>query len=110
GQQQTLQAPIIVQEIHSIIAALPTGKLPGLDGLSNQYYKTYSRTLGPHLQNSFQAMLPAGAALSEMLMAHIATLPKPGKLPNRAQNLRPISLLNTDILADIMLTIVYDDQ
>ncbi|CAH2222066.1 phospholipid transfer [Pelobates cultripes] len=57
AQQQTLQAPITVDKILSTIAALPTGKSPGPDGLLNQYYKAHSRTQGPHLHNAFQAML-----------------------------------------------------
>ncbi|CAH2312373.1 Hypothetical predicted protein, partial [Pelobates cultripes] len=84
-------------EIRRAILSLPKHKAPGPDRLSNYYYHKLETLLTPHLTKLFNTIKMSGTLPTEMLEAHVVTLPKPGKPPTQCENLRPISLLNADI-------------
>lgn len=95
-------------------------KSPGPDGLSAEYYQTFSETLVPHLLEVFNVVTSSGTLPTEMLKALIVTLPKPGKEPTIPQNFRPISLLNADLkiyakiianrIAEVIPTLIAPNQ
>lgn len=90
---------------------LCNGKLPGPDGFTNEYFKSFKNMLSPNLLNPFP---------SEMLWAPIVTLPKPGKDPDTTTYFHPISLLNSDVklyakilasrLSAVLPSLVKSDQ
>lgn len=84
-----LNSPITPWKIGKIIASLPNGKSPGPDGLSNEYYKIFSTTLIPHLNNVYLEATHTSSFPQEMLKVYIVTIPKPGKDPTTPANFRP---------------------
>lgn len=76
---------------------MKTGKSPGPDGFTLQYYKCFSQTLAPKMLTTFNSLADPTRNMGRMLEAHVAVVPKGGKDTTRVQNYRPISLLNVDI-------------
>lgn len=56
-QLPSLNTPITVSEIPKIIDSLLFSKSPGLDGFSNDYYKTFQTLLATHLVNLFTTVI-----------------------------------------------------
>lgn len=83
----SLNSPFTTTKIIQTISTLPSGKAPGPDGFSTEYYKMFGTTLAPHLCQLFNAAVSSGAFPAEMLSANIVTLPKPGK-----ESVTPIQL------------------
>ncbi|XP_053568667.1 proteasome activator complex subunit 4 [Bombina bombina] len=104
--REALDNPITVKEVTKTIEELSTGKSPGPDGFSAKYYKLFKDILSPHLATLFNDIGHTQNFPPTMLLAHVTTIPKPGKPPNRPENFRPISLLNVDlkIYAKILAT------
>lgn len=79
------------------IDSLPNGKSPGPDGFTNGYYNHFKLLLVPHLVTLFHTAASTAAFPSDMLRAHIVTLPKLGKDPTTPANLNPISILDSNV-------------
>lgn len=92
-----LNDPISVSEVCDAIKSLPRGKAPGPDGYLSEYYKLFADTLAPYILRVYHKAITTASFPLDMLEATIVTLPKPGKEPTKAQNFRPISLLNVDV-------------
>lgn len=97
SQLTSLNEPFSDREILDTISSLPTGKAPGPDGLTGEYYKRFSRHLLPQMTEFFNIAASSSTFSDESLNALIITIPKPGKAPTSPQNFRPISLLNLDV-------------
>uniref|UniRef100_A0A8C5PT47 Reverse transcriptase domain-containing protein n=1 Tax=Leptobrachium leishanense TaxID=445787 RepID=A0A8C5PT47_9ANUR len=120
SQQVDLLAPFSEEEISKAICALPKGKAPGPDGLTNLYYQKFASELTPTLTGLFNHIKLTGQVPPEMLLATVITLPKPGKPPTHCANFRPISLLNVDIklyakllasrIAPLLPKLIHPDQ
>lgn len=96
-QLSFLNEPFMEQEIHSTITSLPTGKAPGPDDPTGEYYRQFSSQLTPHLTQLFINTASSSEFATELLNALIIALLKPGKEPISPQNFHPISLLNLDL-------------
>lgn len=120
SQLSSLNEPFSEREILHTISSLPSGKAPGPDGLTGEYYKKFSRHLLPHLTEFFNIAASSSKFTDESLNALIITIPKPGKAPTSLQNFRPISLLNLDVkiyaktiarrLMAVMPDLIHTDQ
>lgn len=85
--------------IHDLQYSLKTMKdsAPGPDGFPYSIYKLFQKQLLPLLLKSWQDSLDKGSLTSDMRTSFITLIPKPGKDSSNINNLRPISLSNTDI-------------
>ena len=116
----TLNRPIMHEEIEDEIRNLPTKKSPGPDSFMAEFYKTFQKDLQPLLLKLFRSIQSEGILPNSFYEASITVLPKQGKDTTKKENYRPISLMNTDakilnrILANRIQThvkkIIHHDQ
>lgn len=119
-QLESLNEPITQEEVADMIKSLKTGKSPGPGGYSNNYYKIFSETITHKLVRLYNHWVTANTINPEFILAHMATIPKPGKATDNSANYRPIALLNTDItmyakilanrLGPLLPELVWNDQ
>lgn len=93
----SLEAPLSTEEFETILSQLKPGKSPGADGLTNQYYRSFSKILAPHFTNTFNSIAKGNPIPPTILEAQIKVIPKPGKDASLCANYRPISLLNSNL-------------
>lgn len=96
SQKIFLDAPISIKEILSVINTLPSGKAPGPDGFTPEFYKEYAEELAPLLLDMFNASLVEGTFPPTVSQAVITLIPKKDKDLTDCRNYRPISLTNYD--------------
>lgn len=111
---------ITIQEIKEAIKRLKTGKTPGNDGFTAEYYKKFQEYLIDPLKNLFNSILQGADIPQSWREANIVLIPKENQDPTECKNYRPISLLNNDykifaiILAErlkkILQKIINQDQ
>lgn len=95
-QAKELEQPLSIEELQTALKQMKTGKSPGPDGFTLQYYKCFFTVLSPKLITTFNALASPSASVGRVLEAHITVIPKEGKDATQVQNYRPISLLNVD--------------
>lgn len=81
GLRQTLEAPVSKAEIQVAIASMQSGKSPGPDGFSTDFYKKFLNDLAPFLCKVFTELLDSGAFPPSCYQACITVLLKKGKDP-----------------------------
>ena len=86
---------ITTNMIKNKIMALPKGKAPGPDSITNNMLKKLVTTVTPYLAVLFNYCLHNGHALDHWNEVWINPIPKPGKAPDLPSSQRPISLLQT---------------
>jgi len=102
-QTYTNNACILESEITQAISEFKDNTAPGLDGLTIEFYKTFSKTLSPILLEVYNNIFLRDSILASQKAANVKLLPKAGS-SSQINNWRPISLLNLDykILAKII--------
>lgn len=115
-----LGKPITVSEVQEAIKSLQSGKSPGPDGFTVEFYKLFSATLAPVLVAVFNEAFKEGRLPPSMCDASISLLLKKDKDPLLCGSYRPISLLNVDVkilakvlcarLQQVMSLLVSPDQ
>ena len=99
-----LEQVVSLDELSDVLKSLPTGKSPGLDGLSYEFYVAVFPIIKVVLLEVLQCILDQGDLTASMKKGVTRLLPKVDGVP-AVDELRPITLLATDykILAKILV-------
>ncbi|CAN2391919.1 hypothetical protein PRIEUP_LOCUS1961 [Pristimantis euphronides] len=97
GVRSELEEDFTITEVKERIKHLKTGKSPGPDGFTPSFYKLFTKEFCLWLLNSFQEISRGCPFPSQVLMAHIAVIPKVGKDRSACSNYRPIPLINLNV-------------
>ena len=103
GQAQTISQPITQQELLLSIIEAKTGKSPGLDGLSIEFYTTFFQNIKTLLLAALNFLYKNGTTNTKIAEGAITLIHKKGDR-KKISNYRPITLLNIDytILSKIL--------
>lgn len=96
NEKSKLDLPFSENEIKTAINSLPTGKAPGPDGLTVEFYRTFIAQLLPYLQDLYQELTASPHSRVMFHQAIIMVIPKPEKDPGHTTNYHQISLLNLE--------------
>lgn len=102
-KKRLLESEIVEKEVETAIQQLKDNKVPGLDGLTNEFYKKFQRKLIPLLTKLFNQMHDGKILMPTMYTGVITLLHKGGDRTER-KNFRPLTLSNTDykLLAKVL--------
>ena len=113
------EGQITLEETTNAVKGLSSGKSPGPDGLSAEFYVKFWDFLGPYLVQVFNSCFLNSEMCDSMKISHTRVVFKRGDAKN-LKNWRPISLLNVDYkicskalslrLAKVLEFIVSPDQ
>ena len=94
-EKAALDCELTLEELKAAVNQMATGKAPGIDGLSTDFYKHFWNTIGPDLHEVFIEGITTGFLPVSCQRAVLSLLPKKGDLA-LLKNWRPVSLLCTD--------------
>ena len=95
-EAESLNRLITADEIEAVIKKLQVHKIPGPDGFTGEFYKTFREELTPILLRVFQKIEEEGRLPNCFYEASIILIPKPYKDTTNEQNYKPLSLMNID--------------
>ena len=84
------------EECFTALKEFKGNKTPGTDGLSAEFYKYFWPELGADMTASFNYAFQTGSLSISQKRGIISLIPKKNKDKTLLENLRPISLLNSD--------------
>lgn len=96
SQNEKLVSSVTVKELNLAISRLKSGKSPGSDGFTGEWYKYMKTSLTPLLIRTFNWVLQTGEIPPSWSEALISVIPKEDKDKQECGNYRPISVLNVD--------------
>ena len=96
SMRSELEGEITLKECKIILRTFSSGKSPGDDGFTWEFYKCFFDLLGQDLVNSFNASYRAGEMSLSQRRGVITLIPKEDSDLSILANWRPITLLNLD--------------
>lgn len=119
-QKTVLNGPITLEEVAKAVGVLQSGKAPGPDGFSSDFYKCFKLLLVKPLLAMFNDSFEKRALPKTLTEENISLILKKDKPADVCSSYRPISLLNLDFkilskilalrLEKILPTIINNDQ
>ena len=96
AQKARMNEPYTEAEIINAMQGLHINKTPGKDGLQSEVYRTFVIELATLFNELVHHIFSTETLHDTASQGILNTIPKPGKDSRRIENLRPITLLNTD--------------
>ena len=93
---ESLNRPIISDEIEEVIKNLPVQKRYGPDGFPGEFYKAFKEEITPIIHRLFQKIQEDRRLPNSFYEANIILIPKPNKDTTKKENCRPVSQMNID--------------
>jgi hypothetical protein len=94
-EREKCDAPLTLTELTTALHKSNSGRSPGLDGITYEFYKKFWNELGPLLLRVANTSMQEEKLPPSMLNGVITLVPKKGDLTTLS-NWRPITLQNTD--------------
>lgn len=117
--RKLLERSITNHELYEAIKTMKNNKVPGIDGLTKEFYITFWDLIGDHLLEVFEEMCETGRMPKSMRTGVISFLHKKGS-PAVLSNYRPLSMVCVDYkilsrtlarrLARVLPAIINADQ
>ena len=86
----------MADEFYDAMMTLKNGKVPGIDGLTIEFYRRFWKRISPFLIEMYQFCYEKGSLPESMRKGLISLLPKPNKNTKFVKNNRPLTLLCND--------------
>ena len=96
-QSRSCEGNLTKKEIYNSLISLENNKLPGNDGLTKEFYYTFSDDMEDTFNKSLKESKKLKHFCASQRQAIIELLEKPNKDKRYISNWRPISLLNFDL-------------
>ena len=97
GVADALDRPLAANEISTVLFKhSKTGKSPGNDGITVEFYRTFWQELRDPLIKALREALLEGELSPSQKQSVIRLIPKKGRDMSKIKNWRPISLMNVD--------------
>uniref|UniRef100_A0A8C6WYS4 Reverse transcriptase domain-containing protein n=1 Tax=Neogobius melanostomus TaxID=47308 RepID=A0A8C6WYS4_9GOBI len=90
------EADLKIEELDTALKKMILNKSPGSDGLTVNFYKFFWEEVREILFKALLECISQKELMTTMKQGVITLIPKPGKDKRQLDNLRPITLLNTD--------------
>ena len=99
------EGKVTQEECLKVLNEFKNEKSPGTDGLQAEFYKHFWKELHVEMLHSFNYAYDSGKLSNSQRRGLITLIPKPNKDTTVLDDLRPISLLNTDykVLTKVMI-------
>lgn len=118
-QKKLLETDLTFEEVTAAVKGLSSGKVPGLDGLSAEFYKKFWSLIGPDYFDVLKKCIGEKSLPLSCQRAVLTLLPKKGDL-TLLKNWRPIAILCFEYkvlskclanrLNNVMHAIIHKDQ
>ena len=95
-QCNEVEGVLTLDECWAALKSMGTGKSPGEDGFTVEFYRCFFDILGNDLLNSLNAAYQNGEMSISQRRGVITLIPKENSDPRELSNWRPITLLNVD--------------
>ena len=92
-KKDKLEQAISLDELRSVVTNSKNNKSPGLDGFTNEFYKTFWPEIGNFLLDLMTFYKEQGELDDTQKAGIIICIPKGDKMRNQLKNWRPITLL-----------------
>ena len=90
------EKPILKCEFVEALKQMKTGKAPGIDGLTTEFFLCFWSIIEDPLMEMYRECIDKKEMSTTMKQGIISLIPKPNKDPLSIENWRPITLLNVD--------------
>ena len=95
-EKQCLDSDFLTDEFYDAVMTLKGGKVPGLDGLTVEFYRKFWKQLSPYLIRMYRYSYETGIFPESVREGLISLLPKKSRDTRKLSNMRPLSILNND--------------
>ena len=95
-QKLKLDRDISLEELHEALSGMKRNKVPGLTGLTVEFYLEFWDKIGPMLLKMYEACYECKLLNATARQGLMSLIPKKGKDSRKIKNLRPLTLLSTD--------------